>query len=126
MTDDLISEDVREFILRHIHSIAQLEALLLLRKNAGESWLAETVAQRLYTSEVEASRVLDRLCADRLLSCKDGLYRFAGQTAESRQMVDRLMEVYAKNLIPVTNLIHSNPRRLREFSDAFKIRKERS
>jgi hypothetical protein len=40
-------------------------------------------------------------------------------------MVDRLADAYARHLIPVTNLIHGKPRRLREFSDAFKIRKDR-
>ena len=124
MADDIISEDLREFILRHIDSIAQLEALLLLRKNAGESWRSEKVAQRLYTTEVEASRVLERLCADRLLSCDEDLYRFAEQT-QLREMVERLAQVYTRHLIPVTNLIYAKPRRLREFSDAFKIRKER-
>jgi Mn-dependent DtxR family transcriptional regulator len=123
--DDLISEDLQEFIFRHIDSIAQLEALLLLRKNREESWTAERIAQRLYTSEAESSRVLERLCADGLLSFEKGHYRIADETEELRQMVGRLAEVYARHLIPVTNLIHSKPRRLREFSDAFKIRKER-
>jgi hypothetical protein len=41
-------------------------------------------------------------------------------------MVDRLAHTYSRHLIQVTNLIHTKPRRLREFADAFKIRKERS
>jgi hypothetical protein len=40
-------------------------------------------------------------------------------------MVDRLAELYSKYLIPVTHLIHSKPQtRVREFADAFKLRKE--
>jgi hypothetical protein len=34
MTDDPIPDDVKTFLLRYIDSIAQLEALLLLRANA--------------------------------------------------------------------------------------------
>ena len=126
MADDLISEDLRDFILRHIDSIAQLEALLLLRRNSGETWTAAKAAARLYISENEATNVLEHLCSADLLSCSDGQYRFAAQPDEQRKMVERLAEFYGRHLIQVTNLIHTKPRRLREFSDAFKIRKDRS
>jgi hypothetical protein len=123
---DLIPEDLRDFILRHIDSIAQLEALLLLRRNLSEAWTAEVGARRLYISEAEATNALDQLCESGLLTCDEGRYRFDPQSDEQRQMVERLAESYSRHLIPVTNLIHGKPRRLREFSDAFKIRKERS
>jgi hypothetical protein len=122
---DLIPEDLRDFVLRHIDSIAQLEALLLLRRNPTEAWTADVAAKRLYTTEAEATNVLDQLCADGLLICTDGSYHFDPQSDEQRQMIDLLAESYRRHLIPVTNLIHGKPRRLREFSDAFKIRKER-
>jgi hypothetical protein len=126
LADDIIPEDLRDFILRHIDSIAQLEALLLLRRKPEEFWTAEASAKRLYISEADAKNVLDRLCADGLLSCSENLYRFAGQSDEQCQMVERLADTYSRHLIQVTNLIHTKPRRLREFADAFKIRKERS
>ena len=126
MADDLISEDLRDFILRHIDSIAQLEALLLLRRNSGETWTPGKAAARLYISESEATNVLEHLCSAGLLSCSDGQYRFADQSDEHRQMVERLAESYGRHLSQVTNLIHAKPRRLREFSDAFKIWKDRS
>lgn len=125
MAAELIPEDLREFILGRIDSIAQLEALLLLRRNPDESWTVATAAQRLYISESEALGALEHLCGNKLLSCSNDLYRFAGQSVDDRQMVDRLAETYAYHLIPVTNLIHSKPRRLREFSNAFRIRKDR-
>lgn len=126
LPDDLIAEELREFILKHIDSVAQLEALLLVRRSPEQTLTAEAAAQRLYVSEAEASNVLGRLCSDGLLSCSENLYQFVGQSDEQRQMVDRLADTYSRHLIPVTNLIHSKPRRLREFADAFKIRKERS
>jgi hypothetical protein len=88
MADEPIPDDLREFILGHIDSIAQLEALLLLRRNPGTTWNASSVAQRLYVSE--------------------------GEATDSR------------HLIPITNMIHGKPRRIREFSDAFKFRRDRS
>lgn len=124
MTDDLVPADVREFIQRHIDSVAQLEALLLLRGSPDVSWDIATTAQRLYATEQEIVDVLARLCADGLLVCNDEVYRYE-PAPELRQSVDRLASVYASHLIPVTNMIHAKPRRIREFADAFRFRKDR-
>ena len=124
MTDEPVPNDIRNFIQRHIDSVAQLEALLLLRANPEEDWAARKVANRLYTDEQEILEVLARLCGDGLLSCRDGIYRYECG-AEDQRMVDRLADVYARHLIPVTNMIHAKPRRIREFADAFKFRKDR-
>jgi hypothetical protein len=47
MTDDVIPGDLRDFILRHIDSVAQLEALLLLRANPNEDWDVKETATRV-------------------------------------------------------------------------------
>ncbi len=123
MVDDVIPDDVRDFILRHIDSVAQLEALLLLRANNNESWDAARSAARLYTGEEEIKKVLTQLCADGLLSHRDGVYRYECPP-EVQAAVDRLAEAYRRHLIPVTNVIHTKPRRIREFANAFKFRKD--
>jgi len=64
MVDDIIPEDVKQFILERIDSIAQLEALLLLRDSPQVDWTANAVAKRLYIGEQEARVILQRLCAD--------------------------------------------------------------
>ena len=125
MADDPILADLRDFILRYIDSVAHLEALLLLRAAPQTAWETPLVAARLYTSPEQASEVLAQLCDERLLVCEDGLYRYGGQPPEHLAMIDRLAESYAKQLIPITNLIHSKPRRIRQFADAFKFRKDR-
>ncbi len=124
MADQPIPDDVRDFILRHIDSVAQLEALLLLRRTPGENWTVTTTAQRLYTGEEEVAEVLARLTEGGLLSCAEGVFRYDCQSSELREVVDRLADAYARHLIPVTNMIHSKPRRTREFADAFKFRKD--
>ena len=125
MADDLIPGDLRDFILRHIDSIAQLEALLLLRAHAGEDWDAKLTAARLYAREPEVAEALARLCADGFLCCNASNYRYAPQSGEQQAMVERLAAAYARHLIPVTNMIHAKPRRIREFADAFRFRKDR-
>lgn len=125
MTNDPIPADLRDFILRYIDSVAHLEALLLLRASPQTAWEVPAVAARLYTGPDQAGEVLNQLCSERLLVCENGQYRYEGQSPETSAMVDRLAEFYAKHLIPITNLIHSKPRRIRQFADAFKFRKDR-
>jgi hypothetical protein len=125
MADEPIPGDVRDFIIRYIDSVAQLEALLLLRGNPKEGWDVGKVAKRLYAAEQEIAEVLKRLHDDSLLSFEDGLYRYKSTPSELQDQVDRLAWVYSRHLIPVTNMIHAKPRRIREFADAFKLRKDR-
>jgi hypothetical protein len=123
MSDDAIPQDLQDFIVRHIDSVAHLEGLLLLRREADRTWSPEELAGRLYIRIEEAIDLLDRLRADGFLSGGEG-YGFAPQTAEQWQLVDRLADAYSRHLIPITNMIHAKPRRIREFSDAFKFRRE--
>ncbi len=121
MSSDPVPDDVRDLILRHIDSVAQLEALLLLRAHSADSWVAGSIAKRLYAPEADIVRALARLCSDGFLIREQETYRYEC-SAEKRQRVDRLAEAYSRHLIPVTNLIHAKPRNIRQFSDAFKFR----
>jgi hypothetical protein len=127
MGEALIPDDVREFLLQHIDSIAQLEALLLLRADPSGAWNAETIAKRLYITPQEASVVLERLAADSFLTMPPDLsdgYRYQPASGELATMVDRIAVLYTKYLVPVTHLIHSKPRtRVQEFANAFKLRR---
>lgn len=125
MADEPIPDDLRDFILKYIDSVAHLEALLLLRANPAESWDIPRTAKRLYITEQQAGEVLGRLSADGLLSCEADTYRCDGQPAEQKAMIDRLAQAYTRHLIAITNMIHAKPRRIREFADAFKFRKDR-
>jgi hypothetical protein len=125
MNDRPIPADVHNFILRHIDTIAQLEALLLLRSDPEMRWNAKEIAKRIYTSEQEAEGLLIRLAQDGLLQEAGDLYWYACNDPMERRLVDRLADVYSRHLIPVTNLIHGKPRRIRQFADAFKFRKDR-
>jgi hypothetical protein len=125
MVDDLIPEDVRDFIIRFVDSVAELEALLLLRGNPDLAWDAGMMAKRLYASEPEVAELLARLSEHGLLRAGDGQYRYECATAELSSVVDSLAVVYSRHLIPVTNMIHGKRRRIRQFADAFKFRKDR-
>ena len=125
MADEPIPEELRDFILKYIDSVAHLEALLLLRANPNETWDVANTAKRLYIGDQQTGEVLARLCVDGLVTREGDVYRYAGQPSDLLTMVDRLAEAYSRNLIPITNMIHAKPRRIREFADAFKFRKDR-
>lgn len=128
MVDDLIPDDVKAFLLKHIDSVAQLEALLLLRANPDLEWNAETLAKRLYVSVQETAGLLARLCADGFLEARGDqtlIYQYHCRVSEQVNIVDRVAELYGHYLIPITHFIHAKPRtRVQEFADAFRLRKD--
>ena len=125
MADELIPLDVREFVLTHIQSIAQLEALLLLKSKPDVVWTCANDASHLYIDEAQAKEVLDRLCESGLLSCDADTYHFNSEAPDNGPIVERLATLYRKHLIPVTNLVHSRPSGAQAFAAAFNLRKDR-
>jgi DNA-binding GntR family transcriptional regulator len=123
MADPYIPDEIRDFILRHIDSVAQVEALMLVHSNPRENWTLPQIAARLYISEVAAAEALDRLCADGLLAFADQTYSLEGISEENARHLEQLLKLYGRHLIPVTNIIHAKPRKIRSFADAFKFRK---
>lgn len=128
MGDDLIPNEVREFIIDKIDSVAELEGLLLLSRNPETNWSVEDLAQRLYTSPQQTEDVVSHLHSLGFLAVKEGstlTYNYQPASPKLAEMVDRIADAYSKYLIPVTNLIHSKPEsRVQQFADAFKLRKE--
>lgn len=120
-----IPEHVRRFIVEGIDSIPELEALLLLRAHGDRTWSAEDAGARLYVSTTMATHALNAL-ADRGLLARDGQsYRYAPARPELDVVVADLAATYATRLIAVTRLIHAKPAAsVREFADAFRLRKE--
>lgn len=123
MVGDSIPDDVREFVHKHIDSIAQLEALLLLRREVSAYWNEMTVAKRLYITDHDAAGVLRDLLARGFLTSDGKTYQYLCPPALDT-LVGKVADVYARQLIPVTHLIHNKSNRIREFADAFKLRKE--
>jgi len=123
MSEEPLSEEVRDLILRHIDSVAQLEVLLFLRERPAERLDAGAAAKRLYAPRGEMAAALTRLCNDGFLVREHELYGYP-PASDHQAKVDALAKAYARQLIPITNLIHSKPRNIRAFSDAFKFRKD--
>jgi hypothetical protein len=115
--------EVREFVQKHISSVAELEALLLLRQPITEYWTAAPLAGRLYVSEAAAAEVLDALFQRGFLIASSERYRFAPAAEELRAGLDAVALAYPRFLIPITDLIHARPVSApQRFADAFRVR----
>lgn len=123
-----IPEDISRFILLAVPSVPYLEAMLLMRRETAQSWDAKRLAERTYVSEKVAQNLITVLHASGIIAPVDqdsGSYEYKPQSEELVDMIARLAEVYAKNLVGVTNLIHSKTnKKAQQFADAFIWRKD--
>jgi hypothetical protein len=119
-----VPPELLEFLARYIDSIAQLEGLLLLWGSRDVSWEPSQLAKRLYISEQDAAEVLTHLYADGLVARTGNAWRYAPASDHLAEMTGLLAQHYRRHLIQITNLVHDKPRRIRQFADAFKLKKE--
>lgn len=130
MQDEGIPDDVRELLLEHVDTVAQLEILLLLHDSRPEVWPADRVAQRLALDPRSAAARLADL-ADRgfFSTALDGdvqTWTYAPTSPAMDAVVQRLGRAYKERRVAVISLIFSRPPDpLRHFSDAFKLRKSK-
>lgn len=121
-----VSEPVRRLITEAIDSIAELEAILLLRSNASRDWDAEEAGARLYVSATVAAHILVTLAGRGFFQAEGGRYRYAPRPSEIEATVAALAAAYSSNLIAVTHLVHSKlAPSVRHFADAFWLRKDK-
>ena len=117
--------EVRRFILTSVPSVPYLEAVLLLRAEPAKDWDAAELARRLYVPERTGAELLEQLRASGMAQTfAEPAVRYA-PTAELADLIDRVAQAYASNLVGVTDLIHSRiDRRAQQFADAFRFRKD--
>ena len=127
MEEDPIPDDVRRFITKHIDSVAQMEAMMLLRADGGVDWGAEDVARRLYVRPDQAQGVLSHpIALGVVVEGAPGRFRRAPLSAEFEALVTAVTATYSRRLVQVTAFIHSKPKRtIQELADAFRIWKDR-
>ena len=109
MATQHVPDNIRDFIVRHIASVAQIEALLLIWSNPEKRWSVSKVAARIYAGEAETARALEGLCDNGLLARKDDGFGL-NASDENVEMIGKLKEAYARHLIPVTDVIHGKSR----------------
>lgn len=112
---------------KNIHSVHQLELLLLLRRYSERAWLAAEVARELYSEPLAVEDELESLRKMGFLTSVETdnpgkRYRYAPADAETKIAMDELAEAYRNYRVRVIDAIFSRPKQdLKQFSDAFRI-----
>jgi hypothetical protein len=120
--------DVRQFIDQNIESLAQLEALLLLRKDPQRSWNAEEMAKALYVPVEMAQTLLaefGRRQLTKIVPPSDVQHSYNVVDAKLDELIGRVATEYQERRVGVISLIYSKPlNKVQTFADAFRLRKE--
>jgi len=123
--DDFPAETVR-FIRAHIRSLGQLEILLLLHGAPESSWTAAQITAELRSSLDSVTQRLAALESSGLVAtdAADPQYRYAPATDELADHVAELGRLYRDYRERLIDTIYSSQEQLRNFSDAFRWRKD--
>ena len=130
MTSSLLSSELRRFIYT-IDSIPELEAMLLLHQAPSQVWDEHSIAKRLYVSNQQASVMLQKIAAAGVCQFDPQTssgFIYAPASVELGELIDQLANYYPRNLIEVTNMVHSKAStnsRVQQFADAFKFFKDK-
>jgi hypothetical protein len=127
MSDEL-SARVRQFIDQNIESLAQLETLLLMRRDPQRSWDAAGIAKALYISPEQAERLLADLVRRGMIAAiaaPAAHHLFNPSNADIDAAIAEVALAYEERRVAVISLIYSKPlNKVQTFADAFRIRKD--
>jgi hypothetical protein len=118
--------EIEQFIQQNIESLAQLEALLMLRSQPQRLWSADEVAKALYTSVDVCAALLADLERRRLLRFEtqpQPRYQYQPADEQLDQIVASLATIYQERRVAVITQIYSKPvSNVQTFADAFRLR----
>lgn len=119
-----LSNEVKEFIAEHVHSVLQLEVLLLVSQNKDTLWTPVAVGRKLHLRPESAKVQLDGLSRGLVTLDRDDedLYRYNPASDELNQIVSQLATAYATQRVAVLTLIFTKPvDKVRLFKEAFRM-----
>jgi hypothetical protein len=125
MTDDFPLE-LKQFIAQHVESLAQLEALLILRQNAQKPWKSAELCQRLYISPDMCEGILvDLIRRGFAERTAEGGVQYRPPSDDADRLLNDLAAIYQERRVAVITEIYSKPvNKVQTFADAFRLRKE--
>jgi hypothetical protein len=119
---------VLAFVGDYLTSVTELQLLLTCMQSGDRWWDARSAAREMGISETAARRALDRLVARNLFDIKvtgDVRYQFRPGTPDLAACAQALAEAYRANPVSIINRLAPSTRQsLRDFADAFRIRKD--
>ena len=127
MSDSTLPAEVRALIRGPLATIAHVEALLILRREAPVAVPVDAVASEAQLPTAAAARrCLEDLVGARLAeSAGKDLYRYAPAQPESRDAVEALARMYNEKPVTLVRAVYARPAGpVQAFADAFRLRAE--
>lgn len=127
MAGETLPTAVQQFLSKYIHSLEQLEILLLLRGHPGRSWRSEDVYEVVRSSRSSVEERLESFVQLGFFAKENGpapTYRYA-PTEKLAAAADETAAAYQKWRVRVIEAIFApvvDP--AQRFADAFKVRKD--
>jgi hypothetical protein len=121
-----LSDTLKQFIARNIHSVEQLEVLLLLKRDAQREWTADALSREISTSRYAAEgRLLDLRARGLAAYREEGqLLHFRYQSGPDDAAVAELAAAYGERRTSIITMIFSKPNdSIGSFADAFRLRR---
>ncbi len=116
------------FVADHIHSVTQLELLLLLHRDPRVAWTATRAAAEMRFPSAWAGDQLERFAAGGFVTASDEdepSFRYQ-PNGDHAVVVDELAELYRRRRTSLTSLIFRPARdEVQLLSDAFRIRRRK-
>lgn len=120
-----LAPEVRSLVARHLHSVGELDLLMLLHSDRERGWTAEAVCETLRCPPSWAALQLQALRVAGLAREAGGRWRFAAADRELDRAADALADAYRTRKADVVRLVFAQPSRdLQAFSDAFRLRQD--
>jgi hypothetical protein len=125
MAETALPEDVERFLVQHVATVAQLEAIILLRAAPERPWSTSSLAEALFIDARRATQIVTHLRDHGFVTeSRNGELRYCPSPALARE-VDVVAETYRARLVAVSQFIHARQDAvsIRGFADAFRFRK---
>ncbi len=127
MVESGIPQEVRVFLHARIHSIGEIEVLLLLHRDPSRWWTADEVNGELRTSLLAAQQSLSALGLAGLVEADPhtkSRFRFRTSDEATNRTVALLGDLFRDRLASIAEVIYA-PRHddIRAFADAFRLKK---
>ena len=119
--------ELRQFIAQHIESLAQLEALLLMRRDPQRQWSPAELSRSLYISDEMCRGMAAELERRGFVARRADAdtYHYACADAKIDLLLGQLATYYQERRVAVITEIYSNPvTKVQTFADAFRLRKQ--
>jgi hypothetical protein len=122
----VISDDLLSFIRASIRSTWALELLLLMRKQATQTFTRDELVRALRATPTLIDTCLEQLQqAGLVVREESGAWRYAPAAPALDQLTAELETAYAERPVAIINAIMTTPSdRLKSFADAFRFPKK--